>query len=287
MAIIVDRPHADGLGEVVDALRQWQHDEAPMQLHPGDLGWFWQFGAEATASAVRTWRRDGQIVAVGLLDQPDLMRLTTAPADWTNDELAQQLVADLTDPQRDVLPPGEASVEAPNGALVQHLLSEGGWRLDEAWTPLRRDLTEPVGEPGVRIEVIGPERAHVLTAVHRSSFGSAKFTDERWHAMAAGVPFVDAQCLVAVDAHGEAVATVTVWSAGPGRPGLLEPLGVHAEHRGHGYGTAISVAAAGALQQLGASSAMVCTPSSNVRAVDTYTSAGFQKMPERRDRSRP
>jgi len=39
-----------------------------MQLHPGDLGWFWRFGAEATAAAVRTSSRDGQILAVGLLD---------------------------------------------------------------------------------------------------------------------------------------------------------------------------------------------------------------------------
>ncbi|GAA3795472.1 hypothetical protein GCM10022206_39050 [Streptomyces chiangmaiensis] len=50
-----------------------------MQLHPGDLGWFWRFGAEATAAAVRTWSRDGQILAVGLLDGPELLRLTIAP----------------------------------------------------------------------------------------------------------------------------------------------------------------------------------------------------------------
>jgi hypothetical protein len=42
-----------------------------------------------------------------------------------------------------------------------------------------------------------------------------------------------------------------VWSVGPGKPGLLEPMGVHQDHRGHRYGTAISVAAAAALQQLG------------------------------------
>ena len=88
-AIILGQPGVDGLGEVVDALRQWQHDQAPMQLHPGDLGWYGQFGAGATTSAVRTWRRDGQIVAVGVLDEPDLMQLTTAPAEWENDELAQ------------------------------------------------------------------------------------------------------------------------------------------------------------------------------------------------------
>ncbi|MGI8679097.1 MAG: GNAT family N-acetyltransferase, partial [Jatrophihabitans sp.] len=112
------------------------------------------------------------------------------------------------------------------------------------------------------------------------------FTDERWHAMAAGSPYADARCLVAYDDQGNAVAAVTVWSAGTGKPGLLEPMGVHREHRGHGYGKAITVAAAAALQELGSSSAGVCTPSANVGGVATYRSAGFQPLPERRDRYR-
>src|SRR5436305_974719 len=120
--ITLDRPAAGGLSDAVGALREWQHEGAPMQLHPGDVGWFWR-------------------------------------------------------------------------------------------------------------------------------------------AMAAGLPYADARCLVAYDDLGTAVAAVTVWSAGPGRPGLLEPMGVHREHRGHGYGTAITVAAAAALQELGSSSAIVCTPS--------------------------
>jgi ribosomal protein S18 acetylase RimI-like enzyme len=60
-------------------------------------------------------------------------------------------------------------------------------------------------------------------------------------------------------------------------------MGVHREHRGHGYGRAISVAAAAALQELGSSSAIVCTPSANVGGVATYKSAGFQQLPEVRD----
>jgi len=104
--------------------------------------------------------------------------------------------------------------------------------------------------------------------------------------MAAGTPYAEAQCLLAYAEHGSAVAAVTVWSAGPGRPGLLEPLGVHREHRGHGYGTAISVAAAAALQQLGSSSAIVCTPSSNVGGVAAYASAGFKPRQEVRDLGR-
>jgi ribosomal protein S18 acetylase RimI-like enzyme len=126
----------------------------------------------------------------------------------------------------------------------------------------------------------------VFATVQRAAFDGSRFTDERWHAMAAGLPYADARCLVAYDDQGNAVAAVTVWSAGPGKPGLLEPMGVHREHRGHGYGKAISVAAAAALQALGSSSALVCTPSSNVGAVATYRSAGFQPLPEVRDRYR-
>jgi len=283
MAIVLSKPGADGLCDAVGALREWQYDGAPMQLHPGDLGWFWRFGAAATAAAVRTWRREGQIVAVGLLDDPTLLRLTIAPEAQRDEELAQQLVEDLTEPVRGVLPEGRVYLEAPPGSLVTDLLFAGGWHADEPWTPLRRDLTEPVKDPGVRIQVIVPEQAHVRAAVQRAAFDSSTFTDERWHAMAAGSPYADARCLVAYDDQGNAAAAVTVWSAGPRKPGLLEPMGVHREHRGHGYGKAITVAAAAALQEMGSSSAIVCTRSSNIGAVATYKSAGFRQLPERLD----
>ncbi|MGW8397630.1 GNAT family N-acetyltransferase [Streptomyces lydicus] len=286
MAIALGKPDVDGLHEAVGVLREWQYDGAPMQLHPGDLGWFWRSGAEATAAAVRTWRRDGRILAVGLLDGPRLLRLTLAPDVQRDGELARQVVNDVTEPERGVLPEGKVNIETPRGALVQDLLGEDGWNADEPWTPLRRDLTDPVPDPGVRIEVIGPEQAHVCVAVHRSAFAGSRFTDGRWHAMAAGSPYADARCLVAYDDRGNAVAAVTVWSAGPGRPGLLEPMGVHREHRRRGYGEAITLAAAAALQELGSSSALVCTPSSHVGAVATYTSAGFRQRPEVRDQFR-
>jgi ribosomal protein S18 acetylase RimI-like enzyme len=286
MAIVLGKPGVDGLSEAVGVLRDWQYEGAPMQLHPGDLGWFWRSGAEATAAAVRTWSRDGRILAVGLLDGPGLLRLTIAPDAQQDEELAQQLVRDVTEPERGVLPEGNVNIEAPMCALLQDLLSEDGWNTDEPWTPLRRDLTEPVQDPGVRIVAVGPERAHEFVAVHRAAWDGSRFTDERWHAMAAGLPYADARCLVAYDGQGDAVAAVTVWSAGPGKPGLLEPMGVHRKHRGHGYGKAISVAAAATLQELGSSSAIVCTPSSNAGAVAAYESAGFRQLAEVRDRYR-
>ncbi|WP_203901662.1 GNAT family N-acetyltransferase [Virgisporangium aliadipatigenens] len=286
MSIDRTAPGVDGLPDVVDAMREWQDDAAPFQPHPGDLGWLWRFGAEATAAAVRTWSRAGRILAAGMLDGSAMLRLAVAPDVQGDEELARALVEDLTRPERGVLAAGKANVEAPAGALIRDLLGARGWGVDEPWQPLRYDLAEPVPDPGVRVEAIGPDRVHLRTAVQRAAFDNSTFSDERWRAMAAGPAYADARCLVAFDERGDAVAAVTVWSAGPGRPGLLEPMGVHREHRGRGYGRAISVAAAGALREFGASSALVCTPSSNVGGVATYRSAGFRPLTEVRDRCR-
>ncbi|MFE6974210.1 GNAT family N-acetyltransferase [Streptomyces sp. NPDC057682] len=286
MSIELSEPDVNGLGEAVAALRGWQSDASPLQLHPGDLGWFWRAGPEATATAVRTWSRDGRILAVGLLDGPGLLRLTIARDARRDEELARSMLADVTDPDRGVLPAGRASIEAPMTARLQDLLAGAGWHADEPWTPLHRDLAQPVPPPGVRVERVGPGLAAESTAVHRSAFDGSTFTEERWHTMAAGLPFADARTLLAYDDGGAAVACVTVWSAGAGRPGLLEPMGVHRDHRGRGHGRAISVAAAAALRDMGASSAMVCTPASNTAAVATYRAAGYEPRALVRDMTR-
>ncbi len=283
MAIELEQPDAGGLGEIIAALGEWQDDAAPIQLHPGDVGWLWRFGIAATAAAIRTWRRDGTLVAVGELDGHDLMRLAIAPDAQHDATVSRQLAADVSDPKRGVLPEGTVHLEAPPGTHVRDLLLAQGWALDEPWTPLQRDLTSQVEDPRVRIEVVGPEQVHERTAVQRAAFPRSTFTGERWHSMAAGPAYADARCLLAYDEQNVAVAAVTVWSAGPGRPGLLEPMGVHQDHRNHGYGRAVTVAAAAALQQMGSSSAIVCTATANAAGVATYRSAGFRPLAQRLD----
>ncbi|MFF2270201.1 GNAT family N-acetyltransferase [Cellulosimicrobium cellulans] len=299
-------PDVDRLGAVVDVLRAWQDDAAPLQLHPGDVGWFWRFGAPATAAALRTWRRDGRVVAVGLLDGPDLLRFAIAPDLLHDEELAHRLADDATRPERGVLGEGGASVEAPVGARVDEHLAAAGWRVDERWALLRRDLAAPVETSGVRVREVGPPEAAAWAETLRSSFAGTRAAPERWHALASGLPYADARCLVvhdgppgdgppvggpsdgeAADAGpGTAVAVIGVWSAGPGRPGLIEPMGVHADHRGRGLGRAVTLAGLAALRELGSSSALVATPASNVGGVATYVSAGFTHLPERFDRRR-
>lgn len=286
VAIELGTPDVDQLGDVIHALRSWQDEASPTQLHPGDVGWYWQYGPDAVAGALRTWSRDGQLLAIGFLDGPEVLRMTVAPQVWRDERLAHQVVADVSDPRRGVLAAGKVSVETPNGTRVHSLLADVGWGAGEAWTPLRRDLTGPVQEAGLRTEVVQAGQESEFTAVHRSAWASPRFTDELWRAMASGLPYVDARCLLAFDEQGSAVAGATVWSAGPGKPGLLEPVGVHADHRRRGYGRQVAIAAAAELKKLGSSSAEVCTPSALKAAVATYRSAGFQQLPERLDRCR-
>ena len=287
VAIELERPEVSGLADVVEALRAWQVEGDPVQLHPGDLGWFWRWGDDVTAASVRVWRRDGRIVAMGLQDESTVLRMAFAPSDRSDDELLQRVADDLQVASRGVLPDGPVSVELPPGAPLRDVLQGLGWVEGEAWTPLVRDLTGPVDVSGLRVEVITADRASVRTAVQRAAFDKSTFTDERWQDVAAGPAYADARCLVLSDEREAAVAAATVWSAGAGRPGLVEPLGVHRDHRGRGHGRSVTLAAAAALRDLGASSAQVITPSGNVAAVATYASAGFEALPERLDLARP
>ncbi len=281
-------PGPGDLARLGEALATWQRDGAGLQLHPGDLGWHSTHGAQATASALRVWSTDGRPVALGLLDASQLLRVAVDPRLAGDHALAEGMAADLADPTRGVLDAGEAVVEARAAGRLSEVLAGAGWVPDETWTPLRRDLDGAQedagarGADGLRVEEVDASTAPEWAQVHWSAFRGGRLPDDqreryvrRWLTMSSG-PFGDrARTLLGRDEAGTAVAVVTVWSAGPGRPGLLEPMGVHDGHRGRGFGTAVVRAAAEALRELGASSALVCTPSGRVGAVRTYVAGGF------------
>ncbi|MCW2758474.1 MAG: family N-acetyltransferase [Nocardioidaceae bacterium] len=272
-------PMPDQLGALIADLASWQHDGIPVQLHPGDLGWAWRFGSTALAEALRVWSVGTTTRAIGFVDTGSLIRLAVAPA-ADDEDFAQILVRDLEDPARGVLDARRITVEARFGTALRSLLRSHGWVDDQPWAPLVRDLGDPVEDNNLRVEVVGPGRVDDRVAVQRAAFARSRFSAELWTQMAQGPAYPDARCLVAYNGQDDPVAAVTVWSAGPGRPGLLEPMGVHRDHRGHGYGTAICLAAAAALRDLGASSALVATPASNEGGVATYEAAGFRRMPD-------
>jgi ribosomal protein S18 acetylase RimI-like enzyme len=280
-------PGVESLAEIVDEMRTWAFEPDQASLHVGDLGWNQQFGASALAEALRVWRLDNRLVAVGLRDEPRLLRLTVAPERRCDEEFLLELLADLTAGDGRVLPAGEVALEARFEGPLHDLLLGQGWEYGEPWTPLVRDLSGAVPEHHLRIEDVGPDRLDDRLAVHRSAFDRSTFTAERWHALTQGPAYADARSLVGYDDSDNAVAMVTVWATGPGRPGELEPMGVHRGHQGRGHGRAICLAAAAALQEMGASHAFVSTPSSNVGAVATYRAAGYEERSRVRDLRRP
>src|SRR3954468_2465257 len=101
MSIIMRPATPDSLSEIVEAVAGWQHTGGPVQLHPGDLGWNWSLGARELAGAVRVWARDGQILAVGMVDGDGLIRMGLAPSVDTDAAFAAHVLADLSDPGQD------------------------------------------------------------------------------------------------------------------------------------------------------------------------------------------
>lgn len=251
------------------------------------------------AADLRVWEQGGEPVAIGMLDGSEVLRMSVAPEVAQDHAVAERIAADITQRATDLYVGDDAVVEARGGTALRKVLESAGWIDDEPWTPMTLDLTSPLDlarlqQAPLRVEEVGPWAAADWTSVHWSSFRGTPFDDEsrsrfvaRWTEIMTG-PFADrAHSLIAYDLSGAPVAVTTVWTAGLGRPGLVEPMGVHREHHGKGYAVAITLAGARALQQHGATSAVVVAENSNPAALATYRSAGFVAREEVTDLKRP
>jgi GNAT superfamily N-acetyltransferase len=248
-------------GPALRALCAWTPADVPLgSLHPGDVGW--HLRSEDATVHLWTDTEDGSPVAVGFLDG-GVLRVTAAP-----DADLGALAADA----EELLTPGN---DACDGLAIP------GWRRDESepwvvltWAPRPvSSRAAPVGENDVNDRVL----------VQRAAFASSTFTVEKWHAMKnspAGELAVD---MIVHTPEGEPAAAATGWFAGVGRCGLLEPVGTHPDHRGHGYGRDAVLGACAALVDRGAGAVSVVTPSSFAGAVAFYKSVGFTVVRENRD----
>lgn len=287
MTMTMTTPSIAELPGLIERVASWQHDGSPLQVHPGDLGWFERFGAEALAAALRVWARDGEAVAVGFLDESELIRMAIAPVADDDDGLANQIADDFVGALGELLPEGSGIVEARFGSALQRVLTQRGWTADDPWTELRRDWAIAVPSSALQTNVVKAEAIEDRVMLAAAAFPGSSLSADRWRQMASGHAYRNAECLVGYDDAGVAVAAATVWSAGRDRPGVIEPLGVHADHRGRGYSVAMTLAAAEAMRRMGCSSATVVTPTSNVAAVATYQAAGFVAQAEVTDFCRP
>ncbi|ACL41251.1 GCN5-related N-acetyltransferase [Pseudarthrobacter chlorophenolicus A6] len=286
MDVNVRTPDVNELNQILRVLEQWQCDGGPLDLHPGDLGWYSLRGPAATAAAIRVWSCGDTALAIALLDGPQLLRFAMDPSLRQDESLAVRIVADVGEPATGVLDAGSATIEARGAYALSEQLTKEGWLPGDPWTPLKLNLAAPIDTGGPHVEIIEPDRTDEWVSVHWSAFRGTPIPHGRlrnfvdgWRAAAEG-PFLGSARILSLYADSRAVAVAAVWSAGNGRPGLIEPMGVHREHRGRGYGTIMTRAAAASLREMDSSSATVCAESSNAGALSTYLAAGFSAQPE-------
>lgn len=273
MAYVYSTLTIDAISEMLATMASWQPvGGCASGLHPGDIGWNLAWPDEQCLPAVTVWRdATARIGAVALLDGPAEIRLTTEPALRQDPGLAATLFDDLTERFGD----DPASVDLPAGPtlLAARLVTDGYASGDVLWPLLYRGLTGPPAMPA-GISPIRETEFAARAEVEHSAFGSAVDID-RWARMH-GRPGFDAGLdLVARTQDGKVAAGATAWSAGRGRPGLLEPVATHADHQRQGYGRRVVEGACAALAARGASGVSVHTPAFNTGAIAAYRAAGF------------
>ena len=84
--------------------------------------------------------------------------------------------------------------------------------------------------------------------------------------------------LVAVTRSGAMVASVIAWLDSGSGVVLLEPVGTHPDHRGHGLAGAVSLAALHAARRAGATQGLVCPRGDDGYPIPgkVYRSIGFR-----------
>jgi ribosomal protein S18 acetylase RimI-like enzyme len=278
VSLSVEHVTRSGATALTDALVSWEAPGCyPTGLHAGDVGWQLRMDDEVVESSLILVRDDSEVAELAIVDQPNVLRPAFRP-DRVHDLQVAAAVADVADSADGATP---AWSEAPGGSALRTVLSSRGWTVDtDVWTVLYRPLSradaaddDPLSRPLADDRDIADR-----VEVQRSAFERSTFTVERWRQMAAGPTYDASLDLLRRADDGTPVAAATGWSAGPGKCGILEPVGTHPDSAGHGHGRAVSRAVIAALARAGASGVAVHTPLSNTAAVRAYEACGLRQV---------
>ena len=281
MPIDVRRYGRADADRLIDALCSW----APPStyggyLQAGDVGWALRLDDEDLDGALLCLvggRGSDDVVAVALVDGPGVLRPAIRP-DRVHD---RELAVTLADLAAEACRGTTGYSDAAAGSTYRSVLSERGWVVDpDPWVVLYRGLSAADGEydDPWSTTLSSPRDVADRVEVQRSAFEGSTFTVRRWHQMATGPGFDPALEMLRRDESGVPVAAATAWSSGPGRCGVLEPVGTHRGHGGRGHGTAVSKAVIAALARSGASGVTVHTPAFNTAALRTYVACGLRQV---------
>ncbi|WP_426566042.1 GNAT family N-acetyltransferase [Angustibacter sp. McL0619] len=277
-----------GLAEAAALLNAWEVPGGYAgALHAGDVGWHARLCDAEVDGTVRMLRLGEEVIGVGLFE-PGLVRWRAAPDHRDDGALAQQVALEASGCRGQ---DGTVEAEVDTGSPLRAELARCGWRLGEPWVVGYLSFAElstdagntDAGNTDAGTRPVDPTRdVQARVDVQRASWDHSTFTQDGYRRLLACPAYDPALDVVAYDEHGRAVASATAWSAGPGRCGILEPVGTHREHRGQGHGRRAVLAAARALVATGASGIAVATPATNTAAVAAYRSYGLEPVEHRR-----
>lgn len=161
------------------------------------------------------------------------------------------------------------------------LLTELGWVREEGppYVLNRRplgSLPAPVLPDGYRIRAArGPEEASALAEMHAAAFPGAAWTPGLYRRYMAAPGYAAEREYVVVAHDGTFAAFTVTWHDPVNHAGLLEPVGVHPDHRRHGLGKAVVLHALHQMKAAGMSHATVANAGINEASRALYKACGF------------
>lgn len=137
------------------------------------------------------------------------------------------------------------------------------------------NLPKPVQTTGYHIRPVkGVEEAARVAEVHNASFGS-NWTSEEYLRMMESPGYCHELEFIAESDTGAFAGFTLTWHDSINKSGLLEPVGVHRDHRRKGLGKALVLHAIHHMKESGLEYAIVMNEMANKAALNLYRSCGF------------
>ena len=195
--------------------------DLPVQLRQAIWDGRGASGPAGSPMLLRVWTAGDTTVAIGFVDEASLIRMALAPPADHDEDLAQALVGDLEDPTQARLHGSRSSSKPASGRHSARCSRSHGWVDSDPWTPLVRDLSDPVEGTDLRVEVVGDDRVEQDRWRCRVGvFERSTFTAGRWRRCRSRRHTEGWRCLRVVRRTGQRCCCGHVWAAGPwpGRP---------------------------------------------------------------------
>ncbi|MEO6511627.1 MAG: GNAT family N-acetyltransferase [Nocardioides sp.] len=264
------------------ASRTWTPES---RQHPGQLAWSYAYGTpeDLAHGPTALLTRDDEVVAWAWAESDDWMELCVDPAALDAGDAAVAWFLERT---------GDGVVRTMALDTEEHViaaLDRAGFVVEEEapwFTHHLLDLADLVAVPevpGYTFRHVEPGEAAARAACHRAAWtppgGTSKVSTAAYERLMATPPYRHDLDWVALDAHGEMVASAMVWLDPVTGGALVEPVGCAPEHRGHGLAGAVSIAALRAARDLGGRLGLVCPRGDDAYPVPMRIYSGSASSP--------